>query len=155
MSNKKITTPAGLRRLETRLVEAQTRLSELIASKAEAAENGGNQWHDNASFEELERTERIMRKQIGDLSQQITQVVVSEECAVGDHVGLGTTVTLRFANGELRSFEIRGYGESDPAAGIVAYDAPLGRAVMGARVGETVSFSVGARSRSVTIEAVR
>ncbi len=150
----RITTTAGLQRLQSRLEEEQSRLAELIASKAEAAEIGGNQWHDNASFEEIERTERMLRKQIADLSRQLDHVVVIDEPAPDDRVGLATTVTLRFENGTSRTYEIRGFGESDLAAGVMSCDAPLARAAMGARVGDTVSFFVGAKERSVFVEGI-
>jgi transcription elongation GreA/GreB family factor len=153
---RKITTAAGLSRLQTRVEEVQARLADLLASKADAAENGGNQWHDNASFEELERNERILRRQIADLSRQLDHVVVvDDEPGADGRVGLGTTVTLRFEDGTSRAYEIRGFGESDPTAGIVSCDAPLGRAVMGAGVGDTVSFTVGTKERSVVVEVVR
>jgi transcription elongation GreA/GreB family factor len=155
-SNKIVTTPAGLERLDQRLTDLQQRVADLVASKAEVAETGGNQWHDNASFEELERNERVLRRQIADLKAQIARVVVVDGIPVSsDIVSIGTTVVIRFDSEAPREYEIRGHGESDPRGGVIACDAPLAQALLGARAGDLVTFTVGHRTRRVTVEAIR
>lgn len=53
--------------------------------------------------------------------------------------GIGSTVTTRRA-GQTQRFTIVGHDEADPAAGLLAFTAPLARAVMGAGEGERVEF---------------
>jgi transcription elongation GreA/GreB family factor len=54
-------------------------------------------------------------------------------------VGFGSHVGFRL-NGTARTIEIVGGDEAEPAAGRIAYFAPLARALMGAEIGEQVEF---------------
>ena len=62
-------------------------------------------------------------------------------------VGVGSRVTLR-DRGRERTVAIVGGDEADPAAGLIAFQAPLARALLGAVAGEEVPFAGG------TIEVV-
>ena len=55
----------------------------------------------------------------------------------GGIVAFGTTVTIE-QNGKRRALSIVGHDESDPAAGRIAFAAPLARALMGNEAGEEV-----------------
>lgn len=54
--------------------------------------------------------------------------------------GIGSHVTVR-RNGTEQSFTIVGHDEADPPAGLLAFTAPLARAVMGAQEGERVAVA--------------
>ena len=59
--------------------------------------------------------------------------------ASGDVACIGSRV--RYAlNGTERAVTIVGHDEADPAAGRIAFTAPLGRALMGAEAGDMVAF---------------
>ena len=55
----------------------------------------------------------------------------------GETVAIGTRVTI-LRNGAMRTLEIVGHDESDPAADRIGFSAPLSRALLGAEVGEVV-----------------
>ncbi|MEO6248006.1 MAG: GreA/GreB family elongation factor [Sphingomicrobium sp.] len=55
--------------------------------------------------------------------------------ATGETVAIGTRVTIDQAGRE-RTLAIVGHDEADPAAGRLAFTAPLARALLGAEVGE-------------------
>jgi transcription elongation GreA/GreB family factor len=52
----------------------------------------------------------------------------------------GSAVTVEFADGSRRELRIVGEDEADPAAGTVAYVAPVAAAMIGAQLGERVSI---------------
>ena len=54
-------------------------------------------------------------------------------------VGIGSRVTYRLNNGD-KTITIVGGDEADPAAGSIAFFAPLARALMGAEAGESVEY---------------
>lgn len=58
----------------------------------------------------------------------------------GDSVEIGTRVTFRL-NGKERSIAIVGHDEADPATELIAFSAPLARALMGAEAGEWRDFA--------------
>lgn len=57
-----------------------------------------------------------------------------------DHVAFGTRVTFA-REGQVRTLELVGHDESDPAAGRIAFTAPLAIALIGAEVGDEVEFA--------------
>lgn len=60
--------------------------------------------------------------------------------AHGDGVGFGTRVRYRRGREE-HVIEIVGEDEADPKAGLIAYTAPIARAMMGAERGDVVEMS--------------
>ena len=60
--------------------------------------------------------------------------------ASGKVVALGTSVTIE-QDGKSRTLHIVGHDESDPAAGRVAFTAPLAKALIGNPIDEEVEFA--------------
>jgi transcription elongation GreA/GreB family factor len=57
-----------------------------------------------------------------------------------DRVAVGSRVTF-VQGGAQRTLEIVGHDETDPAAGLLSFGAPLARALLGAEVGEEVDLA--------------
>lgn len=55
----------------------------------------------------------------------------------GEIVAFGTSVTIS-QNGKSRTLDIVGHDESDPAAGRIAFTAPLAKALIGSEAGEEI-----------------
>lgn len=81
------------------------------------------------------------KKHLRDLRYWRTRLATAEltEARSGGVVGFGCRVGL-LLNGKPRSIELVGHDEADPAAGKLAFTAPLARAVMGAEVGDVLDF---------------
>jgi transcription elongation factor GreB len=56
-----------------------------------------------------------------------------------DEIRFGARVKIQDATGILRELQIVGVDEADPGQGLVAFVAPLARALLGARVGDQVT----------------
>jgi len=69
-----------------------------------------------------------------------------------DRVGFGSTVTIEL-KGKPRTFTLVGDDEADPAQGLLAFSAPLARAVMGAEPGDLVDF--GGEEEAIEVIAIR
>ncbi|HUO78793.1 MAG TPA: GreA/GreB family elongation factor [Steroidobacteraceae bacterium] len=67
-----------------------------------------------------------------------------------DKVRFGSTVTIRLDDGGERTLRIVGEDQADPAAGLVAYMAPVAAQMIGAAVGERVEIG-GAEGAIVAI----
>ena len=70
-------------------------------------------------------------------TRQITAEVPAKPA--GDKVEFGTQVSVRL-NGKARTFSIVGDDEADPSAGLISFNAPLSRAMLGAEPGDILSF---------------
>ena len=67
----------------------------------------------------------------------------------------GNRVTLRFQSGTIRTFTITSHSQSAaPEKGIISDQSPLGAALLGKTIGETVTYAVGAEKLSVEVVAV-
>jgi transcription elongation GreA/GreB family factor len=121
--------------------------------KGEAAEVGGNAWHDNFSFEELGRQEAMLNKRIADASAEINRAELVESPTDEEYLQIGHVAVFEFDDGEERKFEIAGFGESEIAATPpkVEYLAPLVREFVGKEAGTCAKVEIGGRSREITL----
>lgn len=69
----------------------------------------------------------------------------------GESVAIGTKVTFQ-QGGRTRSLTIVGHDESDPAAGLLGFGAPLAHALIGAEPGDEVEMPEG--QQPITVLAV-
>ncbi|MBI2170887.1 MAG: GreA/GreB family elongation factor [Chloroflexi bacterium] len=144
-------TPAGMRRLRERVVALEVRLVSITQQKGEAAEVGGNVWHDNFSFEQLQRDEAMVLRQLEEARTVLKRARVVEVPAAATDVRLGTRVRIRLDDGREQLVTIGGYGDSDPSIGVISCMAPLGRCLLGAVTGDVRQFNAGGRERRVEV----
>jgi transcription elongation GreA/GreB family factor len=103
-----------------------------------------------ASAEADEEARKVVER---DLRYWRTRLATAESApapAEGE-AGIGSQVTFRLA-GKERSLTITGHDEADPDAGLIAFSAPLARALMGAAAGDFADFN--GREEAIEILAV-
>ncbi len=116
-----LVTARGLALIAERVIALEAQLAELVAAKAE-----------EAPIKAVKRDLRYWQ------TRQITAELAPTPS--GGTVEFGTTVTFNLA-GKQRRLGIVGDDEAVPAAGLVAFSAPLVRAMMGAEVGDLLEFA--------------
>ena len=62
--------------------------------------------------------------------------ILDESEMTGDHVHIGSKVRIANDKGQEFSYTISGATEADPFAGRISDESPVGKAVMGLKVGE-------------------
>ncbi len=125
--------PSGPNRVTARgLARIAERVAGIEAQLAEAT--------DEAEIAALKR----------DLRYWQTRQITAELMPVpgGETVEFGAIVTFRL-NGKQRVLTLVGDDEADPAAGLIAWTAPLARALMGAEVGDLLDF--GGREEAIEV----
>lgn len=115
----------------------------LIEARADALKAAIAAEADEAARKKLEREHRYWATQ-----HATARIAPPPEAG---EAGIGSLVTVR-RGGKQQRFRIVGHDEADPAAGLLAFTAPLARAVMGAVAGERVDF--GGEPESVEIVEV-
>jgi transcription elongation GreA/GreB family factor len=93
--------------------------------------------------EAIKKHRRVMRYW---LTRQASAQVMPPP--VGPAAAFGSVVTFRL-NGKERTVTLVGDDEADPAAGLLAFTAPLSRALMGAEEGDEVDF--GGKSGAIAV----
>ena len=87
-------------------------------------------------FFTLPAENRKLTARIAELEQQLKHVRILDESEMsGDHVHVGSKVRIE-ANGKEYTYVISGATEADPFAGRISDESPVGKAVMGLKVGE-------------------
>jgi transcription elongation factor GreB len=134
-------TPAGLRRLQQeadRLWRVErprvTREVSEAAALGDRSENA-EYIYGKRRLREIDRRLRFLAKRMDELT------VVREAPAERERVFFGAFVEIEQDDGERRELRIVGPDESDPAAGRLSMESPLGRALLGKRVGDEVVVS--------------
>jgi transcription elongation GreA/GreB family factor len=149
------TTKAGLARLRERLAQAEAAYEKVCASNPEAAEAGDSSvWHDNFAYEENQRQMHQWACRVSELRTQLAQCALVEPGPLPEEVGVGTCVELLQEGGRRERWVIAGWDDGDAAARRVAYNSPLGRALLGARVGELREVRLGSGVRELEVVAI-
>lgn len=89
-----------------------------------------------AAREELE----LLQTRIADLKATLTQAKVINSIPKNGIISLGSTVVVE-VNGEKNEFMIVSSMESNPMAGKISVESPVGKALIGAKVGQTVEVT--------------
>ena len=132
--------PAGLAALEEELRGLETEGRRAIAERIRTAREWGD-LSENAEYHDAKEAQAHLETKILRLRELRDNAVVVEPDASGDVVGLGAIVRVRdLDSGREATHTIVGAAESDPAAGRLSIDSPLGRALSGARAGDEVTF---------------
>jgi transcription elongation factor GreA len=109
---------------------------------------------DNPLLFELLEEQAQLEARIGLLEAQVAAARVVEPAADGS-AGIGSAVQVRYADGgELAEYVLVGPVESDAASGRVSVEAPVGRALLGARTGDVVIVETPRRTERLEILGV-
>ena len=97
----------------------------------------------------------MVEKRIADLEGLVrSAVIIDEEKVAGSElVGLGTTVIVDF-DGVEEQFTIVGAIEAKPAAGLISNESPIGKALLGTRVGQDSYVMTPGGRRRITIKQI-
>jgi transcription elongation GreA/GreB family factor len=130
-------TPAGLRQLEAKVGELETRRLELL----EGDDPG----------DELTYVDRDLRYFTARLESAIPVDMARQPRR---KVAFGAAVTVSQPDGDRRTFTIVGEDEADLKVGKISYVSPLAQALIDARVGKTVLWRRPAGNLQLTVQAV-
>ena len=144
-------TREGLTKLQEELEELRTvRRSEIAERIAEAKAFGDIS--ENAEYEAAKNDQGMLEGRILTLEKMVRNAVIIEE----RHDGIaqvGSVVRVRDEFGE-EEYTIVGPAEVDVAKGRISMESPVGRALLGHRVGDVVQVQTPGGSRPLTIVTV-
>lgn len=138
-----IMTEEGMRKLQEQLdYLIGTRRNE-IATQIEIARGFGD-LSENAEYTEAKNDQAKLEEEITRLQNLIrTAVVVSNSEISTDKVSVGITVTVLDADTEEEfDYAIVGTEEADPWENKISNESPVGMALLGKKVGDTVEVEV-------------
>lgn len=144
-------TESGQRELEQELEELKSRRGE-IADKIAAARDFGD-LSENAEYDAAREAQRLLETRITEI-ETILQNASIIQVGGSSTVVLGSTVELE-ANGKTVVYTVVGPVEADPLEGKVSNESPIGQALMGKAVGDTVTINTPKGELAYTVVALR
>ena len=130
----------GLEKLQAELEYLRTvRRPDVAASIQQSRERGGTV--SNAEYEESKNELAFTEGRILTLDNlNNNAVIIDENRGAADIVEVGAIVTVENQDGKNYEYTITGSAEADPSQGKISNVSPIGKALLGKRVGE---ISVG------------
>ena len=150
MAQETYLTPEGLARLEEELEHLRTvRRREVAEALKRAAEMGTV---DNAEYDEAKNDQARIEGRIRTLENLLkSAVIIADSGGPSDVVRVGSRVTVRTERGKEEHYTIVGSEEANPAEGKVSNVSPVGKALLGKRVGEVAEAQVPAGKLRLTV----
>ncbi|HZE36860.1 MAG TPA: transcription elongation factor GreA [Candidatus Eisenbacteria bacterium] len=106
---------------------------------------------ENAEYHAAREKQSFVEARINDLESKVGSADVIEPPTSGDRVTFGSTVRLEDQGGKESRYQIVGSEESDPASGRLSIMAPLARALIGKKVGDTVTAQLPGGTKTFEI----
>jgi len=152
-------TQAGYDAMQKELDELRTvRRREVAEQIAEARDTELDQDEDAIpALEAAKEGQYFLEGRILQLEQTLARSTIIDEAAVraGDTVQVGSTVVVEDARGREHTYRILDAAEADASAGSISQDSPIGAAVLGSRVGDTVQVQAPAGVQQLTVKELR
>ena len=139
---KNILTYEGLKRYEDELQDLKVNKRQEVAQKIKEAREQGD-LSENAEYDAAKDEQRDIEARIFELEQLLKNVeVVDVDGDEGDGKKIAFGYTVKIMDKELKQemiVTIKGASEADSLNGSISNESPLGKALIGAKKGETVS----------------
>lgn len=140
MSEKEIILTAdGLKKLEEELDDLRTVHRREVNERIRQAKEFGD-LSENAEYEDAKQEQAFVEGRILKLEAMIRNArVINQSDFIADAVHLGATVKVKdVASGKSFEYTIVGSAEADPKNARLSNESPVGRSLMGHKIGETV-----------------
>lgn len=138
-TKKNIMTFAGLRALEDELFDLKVYKRKEVAQKIKEAREQGD-LSENAEYDAAKDEQRDIEARIEELEKLLKNVeVVGQDEVDADTVGIGSRVKLYDVEmDEEVEYTLVGSTEADALNGKISNESPVGAALIGSKVGETI-----------------
>lgn len=141
-------TEEGLAALEEELKYLKTVRRKEVAEKIKVALSFGD-LSENSEYDEAKNDQAIMEARIADLEVMLKNAVVIDESELNNetvHIGSKIEVNITMPDGKKseRDYKIVGSNEADPRNGKISDESAVGKALLGAKVGQTVKVEIPA-----------
>ncbi len=140
MAKEIILTDEGLKKLEEELEQLKTVKRKEIAAKIKEALSFGD-LSENSEYDEAKNEQAFVEARILQLEATLKNVRVLDDDELNNEVvSVGSKVKLRDVEfDEELEYQIVGSTEADPTEGKISDESPVGKALIGHRLGETVT----------------
>ena len=139
MLQETLLTAEGLKELEQELETLKTVGRKEAAEKIKVARSFGD-LSENAEYDEAMSDQARLEARINEIETMIKNARVFDESALGNEtVHIGSKVTIVNSENRELEYKIVGFAQANPDEGKISDESPVGKALLGHKVGETVT----------------
>lgn len=133
-------TKTGVKKLEAELENLKTVVRPEIAAKIKMARSFGD-LSENSEYDEAKNEQGLIESRIAEIEQTLAHAVILDDDEIStEKVGIGNVVTiLDIEMEEEMTFQIVGTSEANIDKGHMSDESPIGAALIGHAVGDTVT----------------
>ena len=148
-------TREGLRKIEEELEHLRTVRRHEVADRIHRAKEVGHTQND-AEYEDAKNEQAFVEGRILQLEQMLknSMLIDEEQAHHSSSVRLGCTVVVESPGGT-REYTIVGPAEVDPGTGRISNESPVGKALIGHRVGDKVQVLTPKGPTSLTVREIK
>ena len=142
-----VLTQKGLEELKKKLEILETERRNEVIEKIKVARSYGD-LSENSEYDEAKNEQAKVEAEIADLTLMLQNAEVIDESKLDSNtVHLGSTVRVEISTArgvKEKEYQILGSNESDPRAGKISDDSPVGKALLGCKLGDEVDVETPA-----------
>ena len=143
----------GYEKLTAQLKELKAERPLIVDAIEEARAHGD--LSENAEYHAAKERQGQVEATIADLEDKLSRAQIIDPTTLsGDKIVFGATVTLLDEDDKPVKYQIVGQAEADAKLGMISYNSPLGRALIGRTVGEDVEVSVPSGDKFYQVEKI-
>jgi transcription elongation factor GreA len=151
MSDQIYLTAEGAERLKAELEQLKGSGREEIAKRLRSAIQMGD-LSENADYHKAKEDQGFLEGRIQELEYLLKNATIVENKGTGfDKVEVGARVTVQEEDFDPEIYLMVGAKETDPSQGKISNESPVGKALMGKRVGEVVTVETPGGSFALRI----
>lgn len=138
MSDVSYLTLDGLNRLKDELARMKGPEREEIAKRLRAAIDQGD-LSENADYTSAKEDQAFLEGRIQETERLLSNVVIIDNVTKNlEEVGIGDHITIQEGKTPAEKYHLVGPKEADPGNGRISLESPIGKALLGRKVGEEV-----------------
>ena len=141
MADEFLLTQAAVDELKEKLVEMRTTRRHEVAEKIKEAKSFGD-LSENSEYDEAKSEQAKLEASIAELEYTLQHVKIIDESALGTdtvHIGSYVKVFDKEFNEEVK-YQIVGFPQADPLENKLSDESPIGKGLLGHKVGDVVDI---------------
>ena len=149
MAKKFILTPQGLEEIKKEYEDLVKNKRPDVVARIQTAREFGD-LAENSEYDAAKEDQSLVETRISQLEAVLHSSQIIQAAEKIDFVVIGSTVIVEM-NDEVHKFQIVGSMEADPTEKKISNESPVGKAILGLKVGETIEIAVGPVKSKVRI----
>ena len=143
----------GFEKLTSDLKRLRTERPQIIDQIEEARAHGD--LSENAEYHAAKERQGQVEASISDIEDKISRAQIIDPTSLsGDKIVFGATVTLLDEDEKPVTYQLVGEAEADAKRGMISYNSPLGRALIGRQAQDEVEVTVPSGDKFYLVEKI-